>query len=139
MAKFCKYIFRGAFGEVMQKAGNWGIMEKMQIWLLPVLLLGKILWGNIMNTILKTWGINNLRCSKKVRENCGTTLWKWLLCLSYFESKRLYCLRSLLKRLYRPIPCFSAAFSLQHKIGTYLELQVESNEAYLENKVIWLA
>ena len=35
---FVLYLER-ACGEFMQKAGNWGIMEKMQIWLLPSCLI----------------------------------------------------------------------------------------------------
>ena len=77
---FVLYLER-ACGEFMQKAGNWRIMEKMQIWLLPVLLSGKILWGNIMYRILKTphkW----LKDVVKNRvKSCGTPLWKSLCCV----------------------------------------------------------
>ena len=113
----------------MQKAGNWGIMEKMQIWLLPSCL---IIRENIVEKYYekKTFWIHK-------------RIW-WIWWNVYANSTALpmtpcptlnpldYVVRVVFrKRLYCPIVPF-----LHRKIG---EAQVESNKTYLENKVTWSA
>ena len=93
---FVLYLER-ACGEFMQKEGNWGIMEKMQIWLLPVLLSEKMFWKNIMDKHFgyTSWFINILR----IRQNVCKFYCFAYDTMSYFESFRLCCLSSLLEKI----------------------------------------